>query len=40
MTQVNLWGEDKRIYTVDVVVLGDARELTDDPPQRSSPRPR
>jgi pilus assembly protein CpaC len=27
VTQVNLWGEDKRIYTIDVVVFGDAREL-------------
>ena len=29
VTQVNLWGEDKRIYTVTVVVLGDAAELTE-----------
>lgn len=28
MTQVNLWGEDKKIFTVDVVVLGDAQALT------------
>ena len=28
VTQVNLWGEDKRIYTVTVVVMGDAAELT------------
>jgi pilus assembly protein CpaC len=28
VTQVNLWGEDKRIYTVNVVVTGDAAELT------------
>ena len=28
VTQVNLWGEDKRIYTVNVVVTGDASELT------------
>lgn len=28
VTQVNLWGEDKRIYTVNVVVMGDAAELT------------
>jgi pilus assembly protein CpaC len=27
VTQVNLWGEDKRIFTVSVVVFGDAREL-------------
>ena len=27
VTQVNLWGEDKRIYTVNVVVTGDAAEL-------------
>jgi pilus assembly protein CpaC len=27
VTQVNLWGEDKRIFTVDVTVFGDAREL-------------
>ena len=24
---MNLWGEDKRIFTIDVVVYGDAREL-------------
>ena len=29
VTQVNLWGEDKRIYTVNVVVMGDAAELTE-----------
>ena len=29
VTQVNLWGEDKRIYTVTVVVTGDAAELTE-----------
>ena len=29
VTQVNLWGEDKRIYTVNVVVTGDAAELTE-----------
>jgi len=29
VTQVNLWGEDKRIYTVTVVVMGDAAELTE-----------
>ena len=28
VTQVNLWGEDKRIYTVTVIVTGDAAELT------------
>ena len=28
VTQVNLWGDDKRIYTVTVVVMGDAAELT------------
>jgi pilus assembly protein CpaC len=27
VTAVNLWTEDKRIYTVDVMVIGDAREL-------------
>jgi pilus assembly protein CpaC len=27
VTQVNLWGEDRRIFTLDVIVLGDAREL-------------
>lgn len=27
ITQVNLWDEQQRIYTVDVVVFGDAREL-------------
>jgi pilus assembly protein CpaC len=27
LTQVNLWGEDKKIYTVDVMIFGDAREL-------------
>ncbi|HLA83793.1 MAG TPA: pilus assembly protein N-terminal domain-containing protein [Thermoguttaceae bacterium] len=29
ITQVNLWTEDKKIYTVDVVVFGDARELAE-----------
>jgi pilus assembly protein CpaC len=29
VTQVNLWTEDKSIYTVDVIVFGDARELTE-----------
>jgi len=28
VTQVNLWGEDEQIYTVDVIVHGDAQELT------------
>jgi pilus assembly protein CpaC len=28
VTQVNLWGEDRKIYTVDVVVYGDAQRLT------------
>lgn len=28
VTQVNLWGEDKRIYTLDVISTGDVRELT------------
>ena len=28
VTQVNLWGEDKRIYTLDVVATGDVRELS------------
>ncbi|HYW78264.1 MAG TPA: pilus assembly protein N-terminal domain-containing protein, partial [Thermoguttaceae bacterium] len=27
VTQVNLWGEDGTIYTVDVIVYGDAQEL-------------
>ena len=27
VTQVNLWGENKQIYTLDVTVLGDVREL-------------
>jgi pilus assembly protein CpaC len=27
VTQVNLWGEDKKVYTVDVIVFGDAQEL-------------
>lgn len=27
VTQVNLWSEDKKIHTIDVMVLGDAREL-------------
>ena len=28
VTQINLWGEDKKIFTVDVMVYGDAQELT------------
>ncbi len=28
VTQVNLWDEKGQIYTVDVIVFGDARELT------------
>lgn len=28
VTQVNLWDERQQIYTIDVVVTGDARELT------------
>ena len=28
VTQVNLWDEKEQIYTVDVVITGDARELT------------
>lgn len=27
VTQINLWGEDKKLYTVDVIVVGDSREL-------------
>jgi pilus assembly protein CpaC len=27
VTQVNLWGEDQKLYTVDVIVFGDAVEL-------------
>ncbi|MBN1589894.1 MAG: pilus assembly protein N-terminal domain-containing protein [Pirellulales bacterium] len=29
VTQVNLWTEDKKIYSVDVIVFGDARELSE-----------
>ncbi len=29
VTQVNIWGEDKRIYTVNVIVMGDAAELAE-----------
>ena len=28
VTQVNLWDENERIYTIDVIVFGDARELS------------
>jgi pilus assembly protein CpaC len=28
VTQVNLWGEDKKLFTIDVIVYGDAQELT------------
>ena len=28
VTQVNLWDEDEKIYTVDMIVYGDASELT------------
>ena len=27
VTQINLWGENKQIYTVDVAIVPDAREL-------------
>ena len=27
VTQINLWGEDQKVFTVDVIVYGDAREL-------------
>jgi pilus assembly protein CpaC len=27
VTQINIWNEDRQIYTVDVLVTGDAREL-------------
>ncbi len=27
VTQVNLWGEDQKLYTVDVLIIGDASEL-------------
>lgn len=27
VTQINLWGEDQKIYSLDVVVYGDAQEL-------------
>jgi pilus assembly protein CpaC len=28
VTQVNLWGEDQKVHSIDVLVIGDARELT------------
>ena len=28
VTQINLWDEKNQVYTIDVVVIGDARELT------------
>ena len=28
VTQVNLWGEDNQIYSIDVLIFGDAEELT------------
>jgi pilus assembly protein CpaC len=28
VTQVNLWDENQQIYTIDVIITGDARELT------------
>jgi pilus assembly protein CpaC len=27
VTQINLWGEDKKLFTIDVMVYGDAQEL-------------
>ncbi len=27
VTQINLWGEDKKLFTIDVIVFGDVREL-------------
>ena len=27
VTQVNLWGEDQKLFTIDVIVYGDAQEL-------------
>jgi pilus assembly protein CpaC len=29
VTQVNIWAENKQIYTVDVIIRGDARELAE-----------
>ncbi|MCC6126583.1 MAG: pilus assembly protein N-terminal domain-containing protein [Pirellulales bacterium] len=28
VTQINLWDEEKKLYTIDVIVYGDAQELT------------
>ncbi|MBN2580612.1 MAG: pilus assembly protein N-terminal domain-containing protein [Pirellulales bacterium] len=28
VTQINLWGEDQKIYTIDVMIHNDAREMT------------
>jgi len=28
VTQVTLWGEDKKVYTIDVIVFGDAQALS------------
>ena len=28
VTQINLWDEKNQVHTIDVVVIGDARELT------------
>ncbi|GAG28070.1 unnamed protein product, partial [marine sediment metagenome] len=28
VTQINLWGRNQQIYTVDVIIYGDAQELT------------
>ncbi len=27
VTQINLWGEDQKLFTIDVIVFGDAQEL-------------
>ena len=27
VTQINLWGEDKKLFTIDVIVYGDVKEL-------------
>ena len=27
VTQINLWGEDQKLFTIDVIVYGDAQEL-------------
>ena len=29
VTQINIWDEDNKIYTLDVIIMGDARELED-----------